>query len=438
MIRRIEIENFMSHATTVIEPAWSKSGGGLTVLVGDNNSGKSAVVAALQAVCRNASGSFMVRHGESNCRVTIETENEQTGERHQCVWQRIKGKVSYVVNGREVGRLKGSVPDDLHQYLRMPLVETNRDEVDIHFGEQKSPIFLLNDKAVDRAAFFASSSDTIRLIEMQDLHRIRVRDANRDRQRCLKEQEQLQERAKLFDPLDQIESRLTELESQHSVLVKNLHKADALRSLMTTINVLQARNARLKAELKSLNQLQPVPKINPVPSLRRLVDRIYKASQQREYFGSNTGIYQKVKMPPQLKPTSELQSITGELREFEIRHAAVSNQVKLLNKLSTPPDTRSTTHLQTAIRRIVEAKKNFEIATEQLSSKFEQLADLEHELRQRIAQDDICETCGQKVDADTLLNRSSDNPKHVSRKPATQNRLNFDTPPVETNETEQR
>ncbi len=39
MIRRITLVNFMSHSHTVIEPA-----DGLTILTGQNNCGKSAVV----------------------------------------------------------------------------------------------------------------------------------------------------------------------------------------------------------------------------------------------------------------------------------------------------------------------------------------------------------------------------------------------------------
>jgi predicted ATP-dependent endonuclease of OLD family len=42
MIKRIELTNFMSHEHTVLEPA-----AGLTLLIGPNNCGKSAVVAAL-------------------------------------------------------------------------------------------------------------------------------------------------------------------------------------------------------------------------------------------------------------------------------------------------------------------------------------------------------------------------------------------------------
>lgn len=50
MIRRIELINFMSHRRTLIEPA-----AGLTVLVGPNNCGKSAVVSALQILCDKGS-----------------------------------------------------------------------------------------------------------------------------------------------------------------------------------------------------------------------------------------------------------------------------------------------------------------------------------------------------------------------------------------------
>src|SRR5688572_19125016 len=94
MITRIVLENYMSHGRTVIEPA-----AGLTVLVGPNNCGKSAVVSALQTVCGDHDGDFMVRHGEKSCQVTVETSDG-----HSVTWRRVKGKVSYVIDGREVHR----------------------------------------------------------------------------------------------------------------------------------------------------------------------------------------------------------------------------------------------------------------------------------------------------------------------------------------------
>src|SRR3954451_9603772 len=98
----------MSHARTEIEPA-----AGLTVLIGPNNCGKSAVVSALETLARGTRGDFMVRHGEKLCSVTVETDDG-----HVITWKR-KGKVvSYAIDGREVHR---DTPDDLHEYLKLPL-----------------------------------------------------------------------------------------------------------------------------------------------------------------------------------------------------------------------------------------------------------------------------------------------------------------------------
>src|SRR3954469_19919904 len=109
MITRITLDNFMSHSHTVIEPA-----AGLTVILGPNNCGKSAIVSALQTVCGDHSGDFMVRHGEKECAVTIETEDG-----HVICWRRGK-KAGYVLDGVEVDRVgRGNLPGNLQTLLRL-------------------------------------------------------------------------------------------------------------------------------------------------------------------------------------------------------------------------------------------------------------------------------------------------------------------------------
>src|SRR5437762_3190305 len=128
MIRRITLENYMSHAQTVIEPAKC-----LTVLVGPNNCGKSAVVSALETLCSNATGDYMVRHNEKEARITLETE-----EGHSFQWRRRGGAVSYVINGQAIHRVNRGIPEELHKLLRLPKVETGEsgEPFDIHFGTQ--------------------------------------------------------------------------------------------------------------------------------------------------------------------------------------------------------------------------------------------------------------------------------------------------------------
>ena len=188
MIRKIILQNFMSNHHTVIEPA-----DGLTVLVGENNCGKSAVVAALQILCHNTSGDYMVRHGEKECRIIVETD-----EGHVVEWKRKNGTVSYTLNGKPIHRLRGSVPDDLHKLLRVPKVypQDGGDPFDIHFGEQKKPVFLLDESGSRAAKFFASSSDAEALIKMQILHRKNVRDASQRSNQLQKELKILDHRLK--------------------------------------------------------------------------------------------------------------------------------------------------------------------------------------------------------------------------------------------------
>src|ERR1043165_8491549 len=96
MIRRIVIENFMSHVRTVIEPA-----DGLTVLVGPNNCGKSAVVSALQALCRNERGDYMIRHDADAAKVTVETDDG-----HTITWRKKRGMGgAYTIDGKSESRL---------------------------------------------------------------------------------------------------------------------------------------------------------------------------------------------------------------------------------------------------------------------------------------------------------------------------------------------
>src|SRR5688572_4058052 len=117
MISQIELHNFMSHEHTVIEPA-----AGLTVLVGPNNCGKSAVVAAMQILCRNENSTYVLRHGQRECSVTL-----QTDEGHTIQWRR-KNSPSYVIDGQVYDRLRGhGVPDELHQALHLPLVDGGDD-----------------------------------------------------------------------------------------------------------------------------------------------------------------------------------------------------------------------------------------------------------------------------------------------------------------------
>ena len=209
MITRIELVNFMSHDRTVIEPA-----AGLTVLVGPNNCGKSAVVAALQILCHNADSTYVTRHGEKECSVRVETDDG-----HVVEWRR-KNSPSYRINGEKFDRLgRNNTPDQLNKTLRLSHIEIGDDQLfDVHFGEQKTPIFLLDRPASHAAKFFASSSDVDRFLKMQDRHRTKLAERKAQKQRLEDESKRLNHELEVLEPIEELDHSLKAVEKLHRAI----------------------------------------------------------------------------------------------------------------------------------------------------------------------------------------------------------------------------
>ncbi len=252
MITRIELTNFMSHAHTVIEPA-----AGLTVLVGPNNVGKSAVVAALQILCHNENSTYVLRHGTKQCSVKVETDDGHTIE-----WRR-KTSPSYVIDGQTFDRLKGSgLPDELHKALRLPKVEAGTDnDFDVHFGTQKAPIFLLGSSASNAAKFFASSSDAIRLVEIQKRHKEKLAEAQREKGRLESESKQLNAELELLEPVVELDRQLEFVEQAFDELTQHDATFQAATKCQAALEAHSRQFVQLAAEAEALSQLTAPPEL---------------------------------------------------------------------------------------------------------------------------------------------------------------------------------
>ena len=250
MLRRIILENFMSHGRTEIDLA-----DGLTVLTGPNNCGKSAVVAALQILASNGRSTHVMRHGEKVCRITVET-----ADGHTICWERKKTTVKYTIDGEDIHRVGQSVPESLHQVLRLNKVEAKvgkaTQEYDIHFGEQKSPVFLLGESGSRAASFFASSSDASRLVEMQHRHRSRLTAKRSESKRLNKELQKNGERLACFDPVDQLAERIDAAEALVQKIDKRQLQADKLRTVARQLAQQQAETAKLQQQHGILGRLE--------------------------------------------------------------------------------------------------------------------------------------------------------------------------------------
>lgn len=345
MLKRIELTNFMSHAHTVIEPAV-----GLTVLVGPNNCGKSALVAALQILCTNDKSNYVLRHGEKECSVEVETE-----EGHIIRWAR-KTSPSYRINGQLFDRLRGvGLPEELHQSLRLAPVDSgDGSSFDVHFGCQKSPIFLLNEPPSAAAKFFASSSDAIRLVEMQRRHREKHSERQREKARLEAESRQLNAELETLQPAAEIDHRLKVSEARHQEL--NLAAA-ALLQLETDSSRLQEQAVVVachRAETQALHSLAPPPQLEPVADVALLASNMAAAANQRAFAADQAAALQSLAAPPRLPDTAHLAGHAAQLLNLQqfIRQSEAKRQS--LAPLGAPPALSETAALESCISRLRE------------------------------------------------------------------------------------
>lgn len=138
-IKSVRVENYQSIRDATIELA------GLTVLVGKNRSGKSAMLRALRSACVNEIGTSFITAGQSYCRVTI---TKDTGD---LVWEKKRtGQAQYTLTTsdgeqRVFTKLAGGVPLEVIQFLSIRPVEIDKTlTLFPQLHDDRNPNFLLD------------------------------------------------------------------------------------------------------------------------------------------------------------------------------------------------------------------------------------------------------------------------------------------------------
>ncbi len=342
MLRRITLDNFMSHAHTVIDLS-----PGLNVLVGPNNCGKSAVVEALRTVCYNEPAEALVRHGERESRITIETDDG-----HTVVWRRRGAAVGYTIDGRPIDRLNRSVPEDLHAILKLPKVATPQEEFEIHFGMQKFPMFLIDKPGAKAAGFFSTSSDAEKLMEMQRRHKEKVRSAKAEHKEISTDLERLARQLEALAPLDELAGAVEKVESAHQAVLLQRTEAGKLEGAIGRLVAMVALAGRHEGECGVLRELAGPPKMEDVESLERLAGRMVELSGQVGREGQVGKALEGLSQPPQVEETRGLESAIAALeRVMEQRVRAVA-EAGAVRELTPPPAVEDSASLERFIERM--------------------------------------------------------------------------------------
>lgn len=393
MIRRITIEQFMSHVHTVIEPA-----AGLTVIVGPNNCGKSALVAALQCLSYNALGKPFVRHGSRWARVTVET-----GEGDRIEWMRENDSVTYTINGVKTHR--GIVPDDLPKKLRINEVKADDDttEFDIHFAEQKKPIFLLGqDKHA--ALFFASSSDAGYLLKMQQNWKSRIRARRQEAKQLGEDLARDQAALAGFEPLEEVACALEEAEKHFGELDVIERRRAEVKALIAKLETASRTQQIWEAASTCLEPLAPLPDLADDESCRKVVIH-WRRTAHAELMESQRLQVLDIPSPPVLEPTESLASNVAAMRTKQRFVAKVGGKAEVVAQLEEPPALTDVRELAQAIKLLAEARRRIEAKLTEVNRCSKEQSEAKQEIERFIADHPECPTCGGTIDAERFLNR---------------------------------
>lgn len=185
-IRSIGLFDFQAHKNTIVPLA-----PGVTLLQGDNDIGKSAVVNALRAIFDGVSNDTMIRHHASKARVEIDLGQQLL------TWSRNrKGsvKVTYdLIDTATRTTLHASTGTKVPDWLTEEIGIGKVDDLDVQIGQQQEPVFLLNQPASRRAKALAVGQESGHIQAMMVLDRQEQQAARALLRQCEDEIERLRQ-----------------------------------------------------------------------------------------------------------------------------------------------------------------------------------------------------------------------------------------------------
>ena len=342
MIRKIVLSNFMAHAQTEL-----RLSDGLTVLVGPNNIGKSTVAVALKILARNANSNFVMQHDQKECSISVETS-----EGHSIQWTKRKSP-SYLINGQSKDRLgRGGTPPELDETLRLAAVEFEDKDFEPHFGDQKSPIFLINRPPSQIAQFFSTTSDAEKLVAMQRLHQRHRTEAQTKAKLLAQKNDAIQQSIQALENIPKLELELASLERESESLMSLANEIEKLETLIRSYAKLTVEQQIELHRSNCLESLQGVPVIAPTEHLSQVVAEMENTHANHRFYGESSELLGPLSAAPKLIDETPLRNMTKELDGFVEKMRYTSEHLAAHEELASPAPFARTDDLETLAEEI--------------------------------------------------------------------------------------
>lgn len=255
-IHSIRLRQFMSHQDTEykLHPY-------LTCLIGENDIGKSVLATAVKSVAYSDSSDSYIKHHTDEAQVLFNLNKNR-----QILWQRFKvttqenpQKVKYSLfeNGNLISSEFNS--NDVPIFISKELNIVTNEDIDVHIGNQKQPVFLLSSdvKPQDRAKILSLGKESLIIQKMMENIKIKTR---QNKQTVKDGEEYYNILNKQLDILKNIENLVEQAElkkEEYLKLITRVEEIDYLNDLLNKYNAF--------VEIKNLNKSEyylETPKFN--------------------------------------------------------------------------------------------------------------------------------------------------------------------------------
>ncbi|XPV76440.1 MAG: AAA family ATPase [Desulfovibrio sp.] len=316
MIRKVTLIDFLAHHHTELELSE-----GITALTGPNNSGKSSIVEALRCVATSPPAKNYIRHGAKEARVILELDDGRKVE-----WIRKKAYPLYNIYPADGGepetyaKFGRNVPDEVRDVMRLDHValESGAD-IDVHIGNQRQPIFLIDQPGSVAANFFAASSESAYLLSMQKLLKKKEKEAKRKEKDHLERMQKAEGRLDNASGLPSLALDVAELRVAKENIDERETVLPALSESVTTIKSLHKETNSISTELAELKKtLSPPESLWPTDELSAHNTKEARLKNEKETAAQECDALKNILEPPVLFETQPL----GELTRSCIQTAA--------------------------------------------------------------------------------------------------------------------
>jgi len=275
-IRKIELINVRRHEHTVV-PCFP----GPTVYVGKSNLGKStALMTSLKAVAYGESDDSLIRHGCEEARIIFHLENGQRLEwsRHvkrspSVLYKHFKGE-ALVAEGRP--KTRNQAPEWVTELMGVSRV----DDLDIQVGNQKTPVFLLNDSAPRRAQILSVGRESSHLPGLMRAYE-QMKAADRE---AIKQGESELSRLRLrltyLEKVPPLAERHAALAARAEEVVENMAAREQLSMFLERVEQRSVAIAKLEAVVNALERTPALPVLADAVTTAQVVSRLERAHRK--------------------------------------------------------------------------------------------------------------------------------------------------------------